>query len=140
MSSDYKKNMAEPLGLDERILQAPEMPGIFEVPSMLCPRTTQFSGQWVVCTSGPGFESPDTQYSVTRRARCLVEPLMQDWIALKRSVRYLLGTKSFVMRCEEDYQKDFFETEVDADGARCVRTRRSTSGGEAWFLGCLICS
>ena len=42
---------------------------------------------------------------------------MQELIALKRTMRYLLGTKSLVMRHKVDYQKEFMETEVDADWA-----------------------
>ena len=45
-----------------------------------------------------------------------------------------------MMRYEVDLKKDFIETEIDVDWARCSRTRRSTSGGEVCFLGCLICS
>ena len=63
-------------------------------------------------------------YSVKRLTQCLVEPLMQDWIALKRTVRYVLGRTSLVMRYE--VREDFLETEVAAGWAGCVRTPRST--------------
>ena len=51
------------------------------------------------------FERLDIHSGVKRFTQWLVEPLMQDWIALKRSVRYLLRTKSLVIRYEVDLKK-----------------------------------
>ena len=51
------------------------------------------------------FERLDIHSSAKHFTQWLVEPLMQDWIALKRSVRYLLGTKSLVIRFGVDLKK-----------------------------------
>ena len=61
-----------------------------------------------------------------RRPHCLVG----DLIALKRTVRYLLGTRCLVLRHEADLEQDW---------AGCVKTRRTTSGCGVWFPGCSIC-
>ena len=39
------------------------------------------------------FERPDIQFATKRLTQWLAEPLTEDWAAMRKLVRYLLGTK-----------------------------------------------
>ena len=53
------------------------------------------------------FEHPDIQHSAKRLRQFLVEPLVQDWIALKRTVRYSLGDEFSQIAVRSRFQERF---------------------------------
>jgi len=71
----------------------------------------------------------DIQYAVKELSRRMSSPDNQDWIALKRLGRYLLGKPRMVTHYKYQNSMDTITVSVDSDWAGCVRTRRSTSGG-----------
>ena len=70
---------------------------------------------------------PDIAYAVSSVARFCAEPTQQHWVAVKRILRYLKGTRNYGL----SYKKDD-ESEVtgysDADWAGDIGDRKSTSG------------
>ena len=58
-------------------------------------------------------------------------------VAVKRIFRYLQGTKEFGLWYPKGNQLDLAAFS-DADWARCVDTRRSTSGAAFFLGGCLV--
>lgn len=69
---------------------------------------------------------PDIAYAVSKVARSVNEPTRQNWLDVKRILRYLKGTKDLgiVYRKNSDSLTVF----SDADYAGDKKTRRSTSG------------
>jgi len=65
----------------------------------------------------------------------MAAPDSNDWIALKRLGRYLVGCPRVVARFDAQAKAKLLECWVDTDWAGCVRTRRSTSGGGIKFGG-----
>ena len=56
-------------------------------------------------------------------------PDSEDWVALKRLGRYLVGKPRIVLRFNNQNSQRYIDCWVDTDWAGCTRTRRSTSGG-----------
>ena len=87
------------------------------------------------------FERTDIQFGVKRLTQNISQPVGDDWLAARKLVRYLLGTKEASLVYEPSAAKKvYLEIWVDADWAGCERTRRSTSGGGVWLHGCLVAS
>ena len=71
----------------------------------------------------------DIQYSVKELTRRMSCPDSEDWVALKRLGRYLVGKPRIVLRFNNQNLQRYIDCWVDTDWAGCTRTRRSTSGG-----------
>lgn len=77
---------------------------------------------------------PDIAFSVNRICQSMHSPTNNDWIALKRILRYLKGTAHFslsILKSSNPFQLQAF---TDSDWAGSSIDRRST-GGYAIFLG-----
>ena len=63
----------------------------------------------------------------------MAEPTHDNWLALKRLGRYLVGRNRVAVRF--GYQDEVKEMTIwtDTDFAGCAKTRKSTSGGVAMF-------
>jgi len=71
----------------------------------------------------------DVQYSVKELTRRMSCPDSEDWVALKRLGRYLVGKPRVVLQYGNQHMPRYIDCWVDTDWAGCTRTRRSTSGG-----------
>ena len=70
---------------------------------------------------------PDICYSVNKLSQFMQNPLSEHWIALKRVLRYLQGTKNLgiILKSVKHFSLQCFS---DADWANDVDDRRSVSG------------
>ena len=71
----------------------------------------------------------DIQYSVKELTRRMSCPDSDDYMALKRLGRYLVGKPRVVQYYNNQHSSRYLDCYVDTDWAGCTRTRRSTSGG-----------
>lgn len=69
---------------------------------------------------------PDITFAVSNVARFCARPTQQHWIAVKRIMRYLQGTKAYGLLYSSDTESCFGYS--DADWAGDVNDRKSTSG------------
>jgi hypothetical protein len=74
-------------------------------------------------------DRPDIQYAVKELTRRMSGPDSEDWVALKRLGRYLVGKPRIVLLYNNQSFQRCIDCWVDTDWAGCARTRRSTSGG-----------
>ena len=87
---------------------------------------------------------PDIQYSVKELSRGLTAPTSDHAAKLRTLLRYLSGTKLYVLtlrpkiKLHEKMTSLDIDTYVDSDWAGCVQTRKSTSGIAVYFCGALI--
>ena len=146
----YVEKMAKVAGLEGA--KASWVPGTKEADRPLIPDANEYVGEashslyrtvvgmllWL------SFERPDIQFSVKRLSQSLQQPLQGDWLAMRRVVRYLLGTATATLRYEANPAKAKKKLDLDiwtdSDWAGCPRTRRSTSGGGVWLQECLLAS
>ena len=63
------------------------------------------------------------------------QPDSEDWVALKRLGRYLVGKPRVVLLYNNQSFQKYVDCWVDTDWAGCTRTRRSTSGGGIMWGG-----
>ena len=82
----------------------------------------------------------DVQYEVSCLGMCIKEPTEAGMCALKRVVRYLLGTKNAAIRFEIRGRSDraVIAGWADSDWASDVLTRRSQSSGHIEIDGCPV--
>ena len=79
-------------------------------------------------------DRPDIIFSVNRATMKMANPSPEDWIPVKRILRYLRGRPDCKIRyCWQD-PPTTITGYSDSDWATCVTTRKSTSGG-AVYLG-----
>ena len=71
----------------------------------------------------------DIQYAVKEITLQVSSPDSEDWVALKRLGRFLVGKPRVVLKYDNQSIQRYIDCWVDADWAGCQRTRRSTSGG-----------
>jgi hypothetical protein len=71
----------------------------------------------------------DIQYAVKELTRRMSTPDSEDWVALKRLGRFLVGKPRVVLQYNNQSIQRYIDCWVDTDWAGCQRTRRSTSGG-----------
>ena len=75
-----------------------------------------------------------------RHAR-VKSPHSKAWLKLKHPLRYLSGTKDYVLRIKPSHMLEDCTSSldivcyVDSDWAGCSKTRKSTSGSAAQVLG-----
>ena len=88
------------------------------------------------------FVRPDCSYAVKELSRDVKGPMIESLAKLKHLLRYLAGTKGYVLRIKPTHMlSDWTSTMdivcyVDSDWAGCSKTRKSTSGSTAQVLGC----
>ena len=70
----------------------------------------------------------DIQFSVKELMRKMSKPNNNDYQALKRVARYLLGAPRLVLEFPWQRRSDEIKVHVDSDFAGCQTTRKSTSG------------
>ena len=76
---------------------------------------------------------PDLSFAVNKVCQFLHAPTTAHWIAVKRILRYVCGTRNMGLKIRKS--KSMLVSAIsDANWARCVDDRRST-GGFAVFLG-----
>jgi hypothetical protein len=76
-------------------------------------------------------DNPMLQFPAKEVCRNMAKPRTEDFAAVKRIVRFILGAGDVYFKYEwqnEDYAKNI-EVYVDSDWAGCKKTRKSTSGG-----------
>ena len=71
---------------------------------------------------------PDIALSAGIVARFFVDPKENHLMVMKRIMKYLKGTREFGLYCKKN-QKFEFKAYTDADWARNIDDRKSTSGG-----------
>lgn len=76
---------------------------------------------------------PDIAASVSILGRCVCAPTEADWVAAKRVVRYLKGTKDWQLRYGDSEGK--LVGYSDADWAGDLKSRKSTSGIVFMYAG-----
>eukprot|EP00971_Amphidinium_carterae_P225150 4466216-Amphidinium_carterae.1 len=69
----------------------------------------------------------DVQFASKEIARQMSNPCVSGWEALKRAVRYLLGTRRVALRFPRQETVKFIDSYSDSNFAGCLKTRRSTS-------------
>ena len=74
-------------------------------------------------------DRPDISFSVKELCRAMSNPSSQDWEALKRLARYLVGRPRLVWYFPWQTRPSDITVLTDSDWAGCVKTRKSTSGG-----------
>lgn len=80
---------------------------------------------------------PDIAHAVSALGQFSNSPTLEHWIAAKRVLRYLQGTKNLKLMFKKD-QKGL-EGFVDADWGNCVIDRRSFTGFTFILCGAAIC-
>ncbi len=70
---------------------------------------------------------PDIAYAVSKLSQFLDKPLNSHWIAVKRVLRYLAGTRTHAIMYD-GARGIKVEGYSDADYAGCIESRKSTSG------------
>jgi ribonuclease HI len=73
-------------------------------------------------------DRPDLKYAIKRLSQSLASPTTQDFIALKRVIRYVIGRPSVNIVCDLTSAPTEITVHVDSDWAGCPTSRRSTSG------------
>ena len=76
-------------------------------------------------------DRPDIGCAAKECCRRMSAPTTQDWLALVRLVRYLVGQPRVVYHFPRQDEVREIRPFVDTDFAGCLRTRKSTSGGLA---------
>ena len=82
----------------------------------------------VGCLLYVAHDRADIAYPVKERARHLAAPSEPDMIALRRLVRYMIGTKDLGLWMPRGVELNELVVTTDSDWARCKETRRSTTG------------
>ena len=88
------------------------------------------------------FVRPDCSYAVKELSRDVKGPTIESLAKLKHLLRYLAGTKGYVLRIKPTHMLSDWTSSmdivcyVDSDWAGCSKTRESTSGSTAQVLGC----
>ena len=88
------------------------------------------------------FVRPDCSYAVKELSRDVKGPTIESLAKLKHLLRYLAGTKGYVLRIKPTHMLSDWTSSmdivcyVDSDWAGCSKTRKSTSGSIAQVLGC----
>ena len=88
------------------------------------------------------FVRPDCSYAVKELSRDVKGPTIESLAKLKHLLRYLSGTKDYVLRIKPTHMLSDWTSSmdivcyVDSDWAGCSKTRKSTSGSTAQVLGC----
>ena len=88
------------------------------------------------------FVRPDCSYAVKELSRDVKGPTIESLAKLKHLLRYLFGTKDYVLRIKPIHMLSDWTSSmdivcyVDSDWAGCSKTRKSTSGSTAQVLGC----
>ena len=72
-------------------------------------------------------DRPEVAFAAKEIARCMSAPDETAWTALKRAVRFCLGTPRVIWQFERQPPITFLDAWSDSDRAGCLRTRRSTS-------------
>ena len=80
----------------------------------------------------------DLQFSSKELARSVQSPTRQDWDALKRAVRYVLGAWRMVQRFVSQPLPTAVHVCTDSDHAGCLVTRKSTSSTYVFFGSHLV--
>ena len=70
---------------------------------------------------------PDICYSVNKLSQYMQNPLSEHWMALKRVLRYLQGTKHYGIRLNSEKERNL-QCFSDADWANDIDDRKSVSG------------
>lgn len=81
---------------------------------------------------------PDIAYAVSVVSRKLESPTYNDWLKVKRIMRYLKGTMSYGLRYRADYLPGVLESYSDADHGGDCTTGRSTTGVVCRYAGAAI--
>ena len=87
------------------------------------------------------FVRPDCSYAVKELSRGVKSPTFESLAKLKHLLRYLSGTKDYVLRIKPGHMLEDCTSSldivcyVDSDWAGCSKTRKSTSGSTAQVLG-----
>ena len=87
------------------------------------------------------FVRPDCSYAVKELSRDVKRPTFESLAKLKHLLRYLSGTKDYVLRIKPSHMLEDCTSSldivcyVDSDWAGCSKTRKSTSGSTAQVLG-----
>ena len=88
------------------------------------------------------FVRPDCSYAVKELSRDVKGPTIESLAKLKHLLRYLAGSKGYVLRIKPtDMLSDWTSSMdiacyVDSDWAGCSKTRKSMSGSTAQVLAC----
>ena len=83
-------------------------------------------------------DRPDVSFATKELCRHFASPSRESYEALKRLVRYLVGSPRLVWHFPYQDNTDQLISQVDTDFAGCLSTRRSTSGGVALRGGHLL--
>lgn len=78
---------------------------------------------------------PDIAYAVGVASRKLESPTLNDWLNVKRIMRYLKGTMSYGLRYKPDHLVGVLEGFSDADHGGDCTTGRSTTGVVCRYAG-----
>lgn len=73
-------------------------------------------------------DKPDVAFATQELYRCFATPTKDAYDALKKLGRYLAGCSCMVWDAAYRPSRDNLVTSVNTDVARCLATRRSTSG------------
>lgn len=71
---------------------------------------------------------PDLCYAISYLSRFQDSPTKQNWSQVKRTLRYLSGTRDMVLNYETENEAETVEGYIDADYANDIDARRSISG------------
>ena len=74
-------------------------------------------------------DRPDVSYTAKELARKMSEPNQDDWVGLKRLVRFLHHRARLVWSFRQQPEPDSLRMFSDSDDGGCTRTRKSTSCG-----------
>lgn len=74
-------------------------------------------------------DRPDISYTAKELARKMSEPNQEDWVGLKRLVRFLHHRARLVWSFKQQDEPDSLRMFSDSDDGGCTRTRKSTSCG-----------
>ena len=85
-----------------------------------------------------GLDRVDVAFAAKEISRRVSTPTEDDVVALKRLMRYLSGSPRLVSRYDFQGPVHKIVVCVDSDWAGCTRTRRSTSGGAAYWGSHLV--
>jgi hypothetical protein len=80
-------------------------------------------------------DRPDIQFAVKECARGMSSPKEEDWVHLKRLVRYLIGVPRIVTKYTWQEETGKMTVYSDANWAGDRQTRKSTSGGSIMMNG-----
>ena len=83
---------------------------------------------------------PDVLYAVKEFSRRLQGPREVDFVAAKRMVKYLYGTRDTVLQLMPRKGTLRLDSAPDTDRAGCPTSRQSSSGAMVWSNGALMSS